>query len=78
MHLLWLLNLRKIKTFRQAFKQRFHEQALVPEFKLSFEQVSQEVMVVEDCLLPLSSLGEDLLTYRPESLCYYIVLRSFS
>lgn len=43
-------NLRKIETFRQAFKRQkqwFHEQALVPELKLSFEQVSQEVMVVE-------------------------------
>ncbi len=47
MHLLWLLNLRKIETTSFQAAKRFHEQALVPELKLSFEQVSQEVMVVE-------------------------------
>lgn len=50
MHLLWLLNLRKIETKRPLDKLssgKSHGQALVPELKLSFEQASQEMMVVE-------------------------------
>lgn len=51
MHLLWLLNLRKIETKRPLDKlssgKSSNSMGRVPELKLSFEQASQEVMVVE-------------------------------